>query len=277
MEKPPLIFKDSWKRIERAIAHGDAFKAEWQRVVDPNLYATSIEMNSDWTSGIAKAVARSPPENDMALELGEFFYQLRAALDAAVYQIAVFEQGIDPPANEDRIEFPINHKPSGFENSAVNKGPFPKELRNWIEKIQPYNANQTANTQYSTLNAALTILHDCARKDRHRRLHVVAAVPTGGTVGFSYSPGVKITNFKSLPVNFLNGESIFLSFGVEGICREGSAKIQLNTNIIVEVSIDEIAIPAGGNLGVQLERLVEATRFVLTNLEDGYNGIGFSL
>lgn len=258
--------------------HGNAFKAEWKRVVHPSAYTTSIEMNSDWTGGVAKAVANIVPKHDMALELGEFFYQLRAALDAAVYQIAVFEQGIDPPANVDRLEFPINHKPSGFENSALHAGPFPKELRDWIETIQPYNTEKTANTTYPTLNRSLLLLHNCARKDRHRRLHVVVAVPTGGRVEFIPTPGVKITNVQSVRANFLEGESIFLTFGVERVSGLTSANIKLNTDLTVDVSIDEIAIQGGGEtLGGELNRFIEAARFVVSNLEDGYNGVGFSL
>jgi transposase len=54
----------------------------------------AIEMNSDWTTGIVKVVAlKRLPKNDLALELGEMFYQLRAALDAVVYQAAILAGG----------------------------------------------------------------------------------------------------------------------------------------------------------------------------------------
>ncbi len=186
-------FTDSWKRIERAVVHGKAFKAEWESLIQPESYRVFIEMESDWTSGVAKAVPHVIPKNDLALELGEFFYQLRAALDAAVYQAAIFAEGVDTPTKQDSIEFPIYIDSGKFNKNPINKPPFPEELRDWLESIQPYNTAKTANTNYSTLNGTLKLLHDCARKDRHRRLHVIAAVPIQLNCGFEITEPGKIT------------------------------------------------------------------------------------
>lgn len=266
------LFVDSWKRIDRAIEHGKAFKAEWERVVNPESYSTSISMNSDWTHGSIKSVTNIPPENDMALELGEFFYQLRAALDAAVYQVSVMEQGCEPPAHENRVEFPICHDPNMFNRNPLNTDPFPLQLRSWIESIQPYNTAKTASTDYSTLNRRLETLHNCARKDRHRRLHLVAAVPTTMDWEFTITGPGRITYETPIQTNFLEGECVFLEFGVEGVRPESPTNIKLESAISIEVSLGEVPIPTGSNLGTELQWIVKAVEFVINFFESGYVG-----
>ena len=52
-----------------------------------------------------------------------------------------------------------------------------QELNDWISTIQPYSAEKTRDDSDFGLNVTLELLHNCARKDRHRRLHVAAVVP----------------------------------------------------------------------------------------------------
>ena len=268
----PRLFVDSWKRIERAIAHGEAFKAEWERVINPESYTTSISVNSDWTQGAIKAVTNVAPENDMALELGEFFYQLRAALDAVVYQVSVMEQGCEPPAHEDRVEFPICHTPKGFDRNPINTDPFPQQARDWLETIQPYNTAKTVGTKYPTLNRRLEILHNCARKDRHRRLHMVAAVPTAIDWEFTITGPGHITYENPIQANFLEDECVFLEFGIEGVRSRSATNIKLESAISIEVSLNEVPIPPGSNLGTELHWIVKATEYVVEFFESGYVG-----
>ena len=268
----PRLFVDSWKRIDRAIKHGKAFKAEWDRVVNPESYTTSISVNSDWTHGSIKSVTNIVPENDMALELGEFFYQLRAALDAAVYQVSVMEQGVEPPAHENRVEFPIYHAPEVFNRNPLNTDPFPQQLRDWLETIQPYNTAKTAQTDYSTLNRRLEILHNCARKDRHRRLHLVAAVPTVMDLEFTITGPGRITYETPIQANFLEDECVFLEFGIEGVRPERTTNIKLESAISIEVSLSEVPVPMGSNLGTELQWVVKAVEYVIEFFESGYVG-----
>lgn len=261
------LFEDSWKRIDRAVVHGEAFRAEWEGLINPNSYRVFIEMETDWTSGAAKAVPLVVTKNNMALELGEFFYQLRACLDALVYQVAVISECSDPPANQDSVEFPIYINPKKFDRNPINNPPFPEEMRNWLETIQPYNTAKTAGTTYSTLNKTLGLLHDCARKDRHRKLHVVAAVPIETKWDFKVSGAGKITFVNPVRANFLENESVFLVFGTEGIIRGDGTNIGLNTEIVVNISIDEIPVPSGGNIGAELTRLVQAAEFIINTFE----------
>ncbi len=243
-------------------------KTECERIIDPEAYTTVPEMNSDWTHGTVKAVTNVVPENDVALELGEFFYQLRAALDAAVYKVAVMmNHGIEPPPDENRIEFPICPNSAAFDRNPVNKPPFPKEVRDWLETIQPYNTAKTAALDYAPLNRSLQIIHDCARKDRHRRLHIVAAVATAFDWEFKIEGPGRVTSVNLLPANFLENECVFLEFGFEGTTKTETTNIQLATAMSIEVSFDEVPVPLGSNLGTELAKLLYCTEFVLGKFE----------
>lgn len=272
LAEKPKLFEDSWKRIERAVMHGKAVRTEWEGLINPESYRVSIEMESDWTSGVAKAVPLFNTKNDMALEFGEFFYQLRAALDAAVYQAAVFAERVDPPAKQDSVEFPICPNPQKFDRNPINLAPFPKEMRDWIETIQPYNASKTAQTTYSTLNKTLKLLHDCARKDRHRKLHIVAASPSFLKAEFAIkgNDSAKIMFVTPVRANFLDNESIFLRFRTEGVVMGDGTNIGLKTEMMVEIAIDEIPITRGGNIGAEMDKLVQATMFVVDTFESMY-------
>ena len=228
-------------------------------------------MNSDWTRGAIKAITNIVPENDAAIELGEFFYQLRAALDALVYQVAVLHHGSDPPPHENTVEFPIYIDPSKFNRNPVNRPPFPNKLRDWLETIQPYNVAKTAALDYAGLNRKLEIIHDCARKDRHRRLHIFAAVPTAIDWDFIIEGPGKVTFINPLPANFLENECVFLEFGFEGTTRNETTNIKLATAMSIEVSFPEVPIPVGSNLGSELSNLLQAAVFVARYFESAYS------
>ena len=260
------LFADSRKRIDRAAAHANAFKSIWEATLDPKSYSTAIEMNGDWTEGVAKFIHAPIPENNLALELGEMFYQLRAALDAALYEASVIAHRSDPPPNETRIEFPIYSDPDRFEKSPVYKSPFPKEIRDWMETIQPYN-NAKAVGPDALLICALELLHDCARKDRHRKLHIVAAVPTSFDYKLNLSHG-RLTSWQPLEANLLEGKDEFLRFTVEGFSEGDGAKIKLDSEVRVDIAVDEIPLVDPGNTGAALDAIFVAADLVIGKFED---------
>jgi hypothetical protein len=261
------LFSESRKRLDRAVVHAESVKKIWESLIDPKSYNTVIEMNGDWTEGIVKYVRSSPlPENELAIEFGEMFYQLRAALDHLVYKASVLAEGVDPPSNENRVEFPICIDAAKFTRSTVNDPPFPNQLRDWIEEIQPYNAAKHTGTDLEYVVHALRILHDCARKDRHRRLHVVGAVATQFRWDFLLWPG-RLLSVQPLSMNLLEGNNEFLRIKVDGFIPGGNGKIQLNSELISEISIDEIPITKPGESGAALNAVFVAVQQVIEYFE----------
>ena len=104
-----------------------AFGAERNRVVDPDACEIIIQPNGDWAVGRVRAVRKVSSESSMDLGLGEFFYQMRAALDALIYQTAIFLENSDPPSYEESLYFPFAANPD-FQRQHLQPVPIPRRL-----------------------------------------------------------------------------------------------------------------------------------------------------
>ncbi|MBB1031265.1 hypothetical protein G6027_10270 [Dietzia sp. SLG310A2-38A2] len=115
------------------------------------------------------AQARDPFPIEVALAFSDWAHQLRAALDAILYQLAVKDSGQNPPPGESRLQYPL----------ATNRAAFDREARRRlkhlstvsiaaIERTQPYNIPTKEHGH------ALWWLHEVARIDRHRLAHEFA-------------------------------------------------------------------------------------------------------
>ncbi|TCK74134.1 hypothetical protein [Acidipila rosea] len=264
-------FPDSWKRLDRAVFHLKAFQAEWERICSPDAYEFVTEPDSDWTFGATRAVAKFSRENTLALELGEFFYNLRSALDSTIYQAAVFLKYPDPPIKADTLEFPICSTEDRFKRVSIDKRDFPNELVAWIKSIQPYNIPNTTDLGMRDFMTHLLLIHDCARKDRHRLPHVVAAFPT--ELDFRYLPTpetITIRGIKRVRVNFLESDEPFLFFEIRGADLTQHCKVKFETALQLEVFIDEIPIPPGGRFDIEIKAMCAAVEYVISWFESRF-------
>lgn len=267
-------FEDSWKRIERSRVHAEALWSEVIRLFPQDGYTVRPEQESERTF-IANAVFKSPPgDNSLALELGELFYQLRAALDAAVWKTVWILDGTEPSPDENRLEFPIYPTKKKFDSAAIHRLSFPQELRDWLGTIQPYSADKPVGEPDSGLNVTLEALHNFARKDRHRRLHLCAAFSKN--VSFDIVPignEARVQYIQPLQTDFLKGENAFLRFGVVGPIEK--LKINLSTAFEIDISIDEALPYAPLSLPEELRRFGLATEYVINRFDSVLTKLGF--
>lgn len=265
------IFPESWKRLDRAALHLKAFQTEWERITEPKSYEFVTEPSSDWTLGCLRAKAKNSRENSLAHELGEFFYNMRAALDSTVYQAAIFLEDTASPANADSLEFPICDTEKRFKKSRIDKRNFPPDLVSWIRSIQPYNAPNTTDPGTLDLMTHLLMLHNCARKDRHRLPHIVAAFPTHLSCRFSaIPPTIRVRNGQGIRVNFLESDDPFFFFEIHGADLTQNCNIKLESALKLEVSVDQIPIPPGGSFDSEIKRVCAAVEYVVGYFENGF-------
>jgi hypothetical protein len=260
-------FAECRARVDRAAVHANTFVKQWNSLGQQDSYTMEIEMESNRV-GVIKATTHKLLANDLALELGEMFYQLRAALDGAIWQAVRICGGSEPTEKLNRLEFPICAKPKYFNDSVIHKHPFPKKLLLWLESIQPYASEKGLDDPDCGLGYTLSILHDCARKDRHRKLHVVAAFPTIAHLEFT-PINVTITSATLLAANMLEPGCKFLRFCVEG--WEPSSQITLTSKVAIEVSVDEIPVFKVQRLSDELKRFGEATSHVIDRFEKEFS------
>lgn len=201
---------------------------------------------------------------DIPLVLGEFFYQLRAALDGLLYRAMVITT-LDPPENHERLQFPIYSKPKEFRLSAAHFEALSAELRAWIEDVQPYNSEKTASTPFSAINALLALLNDCARKDRHRELHVVAGWAKRYEGQLRFDPPARLSSIEGNECNFLEAEGEFLRIRIEEF--DPNVNINLTSGLEVDLSIEGMPGIRGEEIGEVLRSIELAVGFVIHRFE----------
>lgn len=112
------------------------------------------------------AVMREPAPVELALIFSEWLAALRAALDNALYALAAATSGQNPPPQAERIQYPVCSTPEEFKKQAKRLSTLPQNVIEALEKSQPYQS------PYGPESNLTYWIHELARKDRHRSLHV---------------------------------------------------------------------------------------------------------
>jgi hypothetical protein len=274
-------FRNSWSRIERATSHLAAFQAEWNRIgqirfgsvvrydEDSGWYVASLTADD----ATREAIGKTP----LPLILGEYAYQLRAALDGLIWDAITFTQGAEPPTDANRLEFPVlNGKIREFDKRGFVKFPFPDKLKTWLESIQPDSAKKPVGHPDRGLAGALEDVHNLARFDRHRRLRIIASFPTELYADIIFDPpeGFNAVGKEGLPCNFLGNEYHLSRFKVESATGNPPRKIGIETSAKFELFFEDLAtykdIPPGERLG----NLCAAVQYVIRRFEEEFIDLG---
>jgi hypothetical protein len=226
-------FQDSRDRIDRAQAHRAVFSDGWKALLKRIRQKPIIQVQQDGTGSIS--VEPPPLPNTLSLELGEMMYQLRAALDACVYRAAILDSGMDPPPNENALEFPICSTFANWNDSGRKIGPLADKRKLIVEDMQPCNAAKHPGTR--RIIRSLGILNDWARKDRHRRLHIVRT--WRGTVFPTLTVGdpARLVSMVARPPGFSEGDTEVARFIIEGWVP--GTELKAGVRVPFDVALDE--------------------------------------
>ena len=234
-------FNGPKQRIDRAIAHKHVIAHIWNEAIPYAAYRPRVKMNHDGTGNIFVGVGDPTLMLTISLEYGELFYQLRAALDGAIYESAILQSGKTPPPNEGALQFPICSSQTDFNKARRNIAPLSDECKSFIESVQPYNAPALpADAMVEDPARTLSILGDLARKDRHRSLHAMGILPTTAHPEFRLPEGMSIAYLTVLDGGVLKDERIIATFKIDGF--RPYFGIEVNPNLIFEIAIAE-ALP----------------------------------
>jgi hypothetical protein len=260
------IFEESRHRVRRAKLHRNAFADQWNALIKRDAFSFFVECNADRT-GFIRFRRQSPYSHDVSLELGEFFYQLRAALDCLAFT-AVRQVAGDPVPNEDGIYFPIADTPEGYQRLARNLSRLPQELREWIKSIQPCFARDSADDFLRQTSDLLELLHDCARKDRHRRLTILSPWGSELAGSFSFTPAVQIEHLEGGSCNLFDAEGTIAKFRVAEYIP--ALQVQLECNLYVDVVMENIAFK-GPLFEKALDNIGRAVDHVIIQFETAFS------
>lgn len=262
--------------------HLVAFKVEWERVFADCGLATVARYDED--SGWYIARLEVPPatverfeNNTLSLELGEYAYQLRSALDGLIWDAITFTQGAEPPADANGVYFPvfippITNRSKKFKDSAFLKYPFSEQLKIWLESIQPYQAVKAEGHPDRGIETALWDINDLARLDRHRRLRLVAAVPTTLRWGIVSAVENRIVARERIDTcDLFSGHYEFLRFKVETSSGAELREFTLKTEMAFEALLEDIEPFGNGmDMGSQLYTYIQAVEYIIGRFEEQF-------
>lgn len=189
-------FDACWHRVERAEEHRSAATNRWNEFIDGHPWETETIHEGNGTFRI-EVTQTEPTPSELSILIGEWLYNLRCALDYAVYATAIFDSGgQDPPPMHNQLEFPCCFDEDAYERNAYRlKHLKPEHRDDIIRFMQPYGHPDPDTS-------ALGWLHKLARIDRHRRLTVMTAymaeqrpkvrAPEGTTVQFDLGDRVLV-------------------------------------------------------------------------------------
>jgi hypothetical protein len=161
---PRSILEGAYLRCKRVKAHIDELERELDEYEAQERSAVFAEINSETKiTSIGFTRAAAPPPKNTNILIGEVIYNLRAALDYMVYEMAIFDSG----QPQEHTQFPIVTDSKNFSPEAKKslKGISLQHIAE-IEVLQPFSGcNWTAE------------LRDLSNPDKHR--HLVPAVGNG--------------------------------------------------------------------------------------------------
>jgi hypothetical protein len=259
------LFRESRDRLARAKMHRNAFADHWNALIEHDAISIIVEFNPDRT-GVIKFQRKSPYVNDASLELGEFFYQLRAALDCLAFT-AVRQKTGDPVSKEDSIYFPIADTVSRYDKQVKNLGAIPEQLRLWIKSVQPCFAGENTDEPIGRISLLLELLHNCARKDRHRRLTVLAPGGSELCVEISFTPHVEIEHIDGVSCNLFDNEGVLAKFKLAEYVP--GLNVDLKGDLYIDVILENIHF-SGWQFADALDRIGRVVDYAISQFEAAF-------
>jgi hypothetical protein len=256
-------FIESHDRVRRAQEHANAFRDSYVKFLHSKPYGVVHKIRDD-RNGVIELVPLKSLEWNLPLILGEYFYQLRAALDGAMwkaYRLCGSAQHAAKICDRD-VYFPICETTESLKNAAFKRMALPNNLGKWIDSVQPCNGVEAANK----IANDLLLINKRAAADRHRQLHLVGAVVRSDAPLVTLSPPAVITYMEQVTADPLKGEYVISRFGFEGVTSE--TEINVDANFSLNVKIEEVTDDV--EIVVKLTNLIATVQLVIEKFESAF-------
>jgi len=262
------LFAKCYTRIERATQHGNRIAEIWNGISPEGLTDCDVFIGDDGKGTIRLLPVRANWPEAMELELGEYLYQLRAALDGAIYASAVEDTRQDPPPKASTTEFPICELRKDWSSQSRKIASLNEGRRRFIELMQPFEEpDLEPKWRIGNFNRCLRFLNELARIDRHRRLHTFSTYVVEGEPQFRLPDGVSLTALDlHVPGNI--ADRPLAKFTLSGWQR--GMKLSANPNVDFDLSLEGIEVPCWPNdsFANRLKSIVRTVSMIIRALEN---------
>jgi hypothetical protein len=213
-------------RLDRAKVHSQQFGEVWSTFIkEEEPYYPVVTTDDEGEGTIFVRASESFPGEHLALHFGEMLYQLRAALDSLIYEVAILDSGENPPPKEEHLEFLIRDSEASFDNAAWKIKPLSDQHRAMIESVQPYDVEKRGEAE-QLVAGVLNELNDLARKDRHRGLRVIASWVSNKNPSIeTLPPGCSLEWLKVTEDGLLKEEGEVARFKIRGWLPEHELEV----------------------------------------------------
>lgn len=192
----------AFARHDRAKVKRREFAECWARYISVHPWDIDVR-NVDPSTLEILTVLREPAPVELALIFSEWLASLRAALDNALYALAAAVSSQNPPPHAERIQYPICSTPEDFRKQAKRLSTLPEQVVKALEKSQPYQS------PYGPESNLTYWIHELARTDRHRSLHLGLGRVDEHRIRVAPPPGVTIQFDQTvMPYSHIEGELV---------------------------------------------------------------------
>jgi hypothetical protein len=189
----------------------------------------------------------SEPPPQLGTIVGDFFHNLRSALDAVVYALAVSTKPSLTERERRRIGFPITLSPDAFNHSKIRF--VPAAAQEQIERVQPYHDPYPAEDP-------LWLIQSFNNIDKHREVLLVPALSMGSIRSALPKP-IEDSDHALGP--FEDGAEL-----ARYTFPEPKPEVDLEFTGMFDVSFGDRVLPAGIDMRLMLEHVRDS---MLPNFE----------
>jgi hypothetical protein len=157
-------------KIGRAEDHLNAFNRCHERFRDADPYRVTRQLHADGAKHVYTVEIRVDPPAYLSAIAGDFFHNLRSALDSIVYDLSLAAEPSLSAKERRTIGYPIAKDEGNLDPAQMRYAPCAAQAE--IKATQPY---QGGNAEMHPL----WLLHDFNKIDKHREVVVVPANAMG--------------------------------------------------------------------------------------------------
>lgn len=241
MKTPPKL-KSARLKLCRAIEHLDALELEIKRFNESKPYKVMVERNFNIGQNMLVYYPLGTIPAYWSTVIGDILFNLRSALDHAVYELTVWHKGAPLP----NTEFPIFEDKTVFSEVKNNGQPTNRsglyKMRGLSKKTQAViEARQPCNIGESGLIPYLSVLHELNIVDKHREVHLCrqsfggVSFPSLAEISPNAGSGYRI----ALGIANLEERTI-LAYWVTDVF---DGEMEVDTDVTIGIAFDKRSIP----------------------------------
>jgi len=179
----PTVIPSARAKLNRAVEQFGGLQQEIRRFLESNPYRVECERDPEADEWVIVQYPVGDFPDHWTLVLGEIFYNLRSALDHAVYALTILNHGTEL----DCTEFPVFSDEARFRDKKKGTGEptkisglyrirgLAKKTQAVIESLQPFRIKNAPVGHLSTI----ALVNELCNIDKHRTLHLCRFAMSG--------------------------------------------------------------------------------------------------